>query len=419
MNLPLLLENKLPLKSKKIFAIIIIAFLIFTSFMTATDGGDFDTYLDASQKLQAGFNIYAPPFIKGLQYYYSPFFAWILTPFNNHFFLTEVCWSILSYLFLGRALFLLFNFFDSTVLSTKRQLLWITATVFMALQFILYEVSVIQVTFFLLWAIFESLHQILNGRQWLGGFILGLAIAIKLMPIVLLPYLFYRGYFKSLLSVVLSILILLLLPSITIGFHFNYYLLSAWWQIINPQHSVNVFETGIGPHSLTALLPVYLTPTSGELPFKRNLFNLNHETVQLIINMVRFVFLGISLRYLKSKPFTKETNRLKSIWEISFFILLIPLLLPHQQKYDFILAIPMICYLLYYFMAMYQQNISNYARFIFAVFILSMIFFSPVYGSSIIGKFLFVFTQHYRVLTISTLLLIPISLYCSPDKIQS
>jgi hypothetical protein len=276
----------------------------------------------------------------------------------------------------------------------------------------------IQVTFFLLWAVLESVNLIRKGKSIPGGVLLGIAINIKLMPILLLPYLVYRGYFKALLVCVITCIALLFLPALFIGYDDNQFLLSEWWSIINPGNKEHLFETGIGTHSLTAFLPVYLTETGGEMPFKRNIFNLNYEAVTLIVNISRLFLLSLSLLYFRSLPFRQESNKLKSFWELAFFLLLIPLILPHQQKYAFLLAVPMVSYLVYFFIAThrYPRNAGYYLT--LSIFILCALFFSPLYGSDIIGKFLFRLTQHYRFLTFATLFLIPVSLYCNPGKLS-
>ena len=130
------------------------------------------------------------------------------------------------------------------------------------------------------------------------------------------------------------------------------------------------------------------------------------------------MILGLSLLYFKAWPFKKETNKLKSFWEISFFILIIPLLMPHQQKYAFLLAAPMIAYILYYFIVTFKQQKTKMYYLVFALFCVSMLFYSPLYGSDILGRFWFNYTQHFRFLSFATLFLFPISLYCSPGKLK-
>ncbi len=415
-------KTKIPDKAffknkQNILFLVLLLYALATSIITSLDGGDFDVYLEAAQKLSTKENIYAPPFIRGLQYYYSVFFALILIPFSFTTFISEVIWSLLSYFFLYRIFTLIKTYFDFTLLTTKQYRTWVILTLILSLQFILYNVAMIQITFFLLWAIFESLNLISKRKNSLAGILLGLAINIKLMPIIMLAYLFYRGHFKALGSTVVTFITLLFLPSLFIGHDFNLYLLSEWWKIINPANKEHMFETEIGTHSIVAWLPVFLTETTGEMPYKRNLLNLEPDIVSMIVNLVRLLFLAASIFFLKSIPFKKENNKLKSFWEVSYFVMLIPLLLPHQQKYNFILVLPMIMYLLYFFIRTYKTNTQLFHKFIFGSFIAGVIIYTPLYGSDIIGKFLFRYTQHFRILTFCTILLIPIALYCNPKKL--
>ena len=402
-------------KKNRYILLLIILVAIVTSYISTTDGGDFDCYLQAARQLAERNNIYKPPFVKDLQYFYSVFFALILSPFGRFIFITEFVWLLLSYFFLFRILKLTKKYFDLSLLTLNEQRNWLIISFIVSLQFIMYEVSLIQVTIFILWGILESIWLIQNNKQFYGGALLGLVINIKIMPILLLPYLFYRGYFKAFFTSILIVILLLYIPSIFIGIEYNNFLLAEWWKVINPNNKEHMFETGIGTHSLVALIPVYLTPTLGDMPYKRNIFSLNPKTVELIVNLVRLLFLAVSLFFLRSLPFKKENNVLKTFWEMSYFILLIPLLLPHQNKYDFLLALPLIFYIIYYFLVNKIKSAKD--KFMLILFILSLIIYSPIYGSDLIGNFLFRYTQHYRILTISTILIIPIGLYCKPTKL--
>ncbi len=397
---------------------IVVAIAIVSCFISAADGGDFDVYLDAAAKLKQGDNIYQPPFVKGLQYYYSVFFALVLAPFSSLIFAAEVIWLLLSYFLLYRTWKLASGYFNLSAVSVKKYRYWVGFTALLALQFIMYNVAMIQVTIFLLWAIFESLNLIENKKPILAGVLLALAINIKIMPLLMLPYLLYKGHFKTLAAVVVFFVALLYIPALFIGIDYNNFLLAEWWAIINPANKEHVFETGIGVHSLTAMLPVYLTPTVGEMPYTRNIFNLTTQQAELVLNIARLFFLGLSLLFFKSLPFKKEDNKLKEYWQASYFVMLIPLLLPHQQKYALLFVLPMVMYLLYYFIVTYSAEKPRLYYVSLALFVISMLFYSPLYGADVIGKFLFEYTQHYRILTFATLLVIPIALYFNPDKLQ-
>lgn len=398
--------------------IIILIIVLLSSVVSSLDGGDFDVYLDAARKLAAGENIYQPPFVKGLQYYYSVFFAMVLVPFSYTVFITEFLWLLLSYFLLYRTWILVEKYFDTGLLTVKKYRLWLTYTALLALQFVMYNVAMIQVTIFLLWAIVEAVNLIGNNKPYLAGFLLAVAINVKIMPIIILAYLFYKGYFKTLITTIVCFVILLYLPAIFIGVEYNNFLLAEWWKIINPQNKEHLFETGIGMHDLGALLPVYLTETVGEMPFKRNVLNLPAQQVEWVINGARLVLLGISLFFFRSLPFKTENNKLKQLWEMAYFLLLIPLLLPHQQKYAFLFALPMVSHILYYLLVTGRQNLKPVGWVAIFIFILAMLFYSPLYGADVIGKFLFEYTQHYRMLSWATLALIPVALYFSPGRLQ-
>lgn len=62
------------MRTELLFKILLLLLIVTFSVLTSLDGGDFDVYLDAAVKLHENKNIYAPPFVKGLQYYYSVFF---------------------------------------------------------------------------------------------------------------------------------------------------------------------------------------------------------------------------------------------------------------------------------------------------------------------------------------------------------
>jgi hypothetical protein len=409
---------KIKISNKRTVTIIVIIAAVATSIITSKNGGDFDVFLDAGLKLSNMLNIYTPPFFNGLQYYYSPFFAWILIPFSKQFFVTEIAWTLLSYFLLYRSFLIAKTYFNSALLSPKKYKYWIITLILFSFQFVSYNIALIQVTIFILWAILESLNLFFNGKNFLGGVILGVSINIKIMPIIILPYLFYRAKFKACLYTVLTFTSLLFIPSFTLGWDFNQFLLSEWWKIINPNNKEHLFETGIGTHSLVALLPVYLTPTSGEMEFRRHLFNLSNETIEVVILIARISILALSVFFLRSLPFKNEENKLNRFYEISYFCLIIPLIMPHQQKYAFLLSMPMIAYLNYFFLATYRKEKPTIIRISLVIFIACMFFYSPLYGSDIIGRFLFLCTQHYRILTWATILLIPIAIICSPRKLN-
>jgi hypothetical protein len=393
-----------------------IIFAVVTSAIFARSGGDFDTFLDIASELKQGKNIYA----SGA--YYCVFFFLLLMPFSAYFFLTKFLWLLLSYFLLYRIWVLIKEYFDMTKFTKKQHLFWTILVLLYSIQFIIYNIHMLQITIFLLWGCLESLRLIQNKKEIWGGMLLATLVIVKMMPLLLLPYLFYRGYFKSIIAFVLFFVVLLFVPALFIVMEYNNFLLTEWWNVvwnaINPTNSESLYEIGsTETHSLTSLLPVYLMPTEAVIPYKRNIAFLQPETVVMIINLVRFFLLTVSLFFLRSLPFKKENNKLKMFWEMSYFLMLIPLLLPHQQKYAFLFVIPMLAYIFFFFISTWKMKKNTVFWICLICFIIPSLMFSPLYGSDVIGRFLFDYLQHYRMLTIAALFFIPIALYCNPRKI--
>ena len=401
-------------KNGKLVISVYILIAIITSYNSCTDGGDFDFFLNAGHQILLKENIYD----KGLLY--SVFFATILSPFSTHVFITEFVWLMISFGLIVRIAFLILKYLDTYKLSEKNKGALLLLSFFMSIQFVMYEISLIQVTIFLLWGILESLQLIEKQKNIAGGMLLAIVINIKLMPLMILPYLFYRGYFKAITACILFFIVLLYLPAIFIGKDYNNYLLNQWIHTINPQNKENVSEVFLTTHSIVSLFTVYLTdtPIVSGLPYKRNFLNVSNHTLGIIINVTRVILLCISLFFLKSSPFRKEPNKTKMFWEISYFLLLIPLVFPHQNKYDFLLVLPMIIYLLYFYLNTYHIIRTFPYTVSLILFIIASLVYSPLYGSDLIGVFLFKFTQHFKLMTLSTFFLIPVAIFCNPQKLR-
>ena len=126
-------------------------------------------------------------------------------------------------------------------------------------------------------------------------------------------------------------------------------LLHDWFAVINPANKEWLVEAEDGPSSLVALIPVYLTNTVGKLSFKRNFADLPFEQVSLILNVVRFMFVMLTLAFLGTLPFKTIKGNTRQFWEMCYLFLAIPLLYPHQQQYAFLYISPALIYIAWYF----------------------------------------------------------------------
>ena len=389
----------------------------------ATHTGDFRIFIEASNFLKNGESPYNKwIFISKDHYYlyfYSPFWALILVPFTFlPSFFTNLIWLLLNVLFLVRLKNILVQYIELSSMSIY-QLKWVLfLTALMSIRFILYNFQMVQMTIFLLWGALESIRLIKKGENVWGGMLMAFIINIKILPIVLLPYLFYRGYFKGTASTILFSALFILLPSLYLGWSENLALLTDWWSVINPMNTEHLFESELGPHSLTALIPSLLIEGPGSLDYKRNILSIGFENAAIVLNVVRLSLVLSVLYFLKWPPFTKARSIKHELWEISYILLLIPLIFPHQQKYAFAFAIPACFYMSHFVVRFFKQGVPgcSKSKFITIAFMLgASIILATVSTDGIIGRELNNISQHYKTITWGMILLL-ITLYAvSPE----
>ncbi|MBL4710557.1 MAG: DUF2029 domain-containing protein [Flavobacteriales bacterium] len=405
---------------KKQYILPALLILVFTilSVKSASNGGDFDVYLHAAEKIIQQQDIYAPPYFKDdLKYYYSPLFAAMLVPFTFNWFITQLLWLLMSGAMLYRSWVICKKYFDLKKITEKEQLIWSLIVLVFSIRFLLYNIAMVQMTMLMLWAILESLEFIKKDKYIIGGILLGLMTNIKLLPLVIIPYLLYRGYFKASFVTLISAVAFLFLPAVFVGNDYNNELLAGWWETINPSNSEHLIEADRNPQSLVGMVPVYLTETNGQLPQQRNFVNLSKELTFQITNASRLLLILITLYFLKA-PFGKIQRNLAEFRALAYILLIIPMIFPHQQKYAFLFAIPAISYLVYYQMVNWKEQKTLTQKIGFAILCILLIAFTPLIGSDVIGRGNYDLFHHFRLLGISTLLLIPFLAVYRPSRVE-
>lgn len=396
-----------------IAAVFIVA--VFYAFKCAKNGHDFEVFLYAGNKIIHGLNIYKPPFIQDLNYYYSPLFALLLAPFSSlPILVPQLIWIFFSYFLLYRIWILSTAYFDISKLTERQQQLWLVVALFFSIRFIMIDIRCVQMTIFLLWATLESIALIERGKNISGAALLALGINIKLLPVAFVCYLFYRNKVKGALLTCVFYLLYLYLPALYLGWEGNANLLKEWFSVINPANKEWSIEAENGPSSLVALIPVYLTDTQGVLSFKRNFLNLEFEQVTLILNIVRLAFVALTLVFLHSLPFKTVNNKLRQYWEMSYLFIVVPLIFPHQQLYAFFYITPAFIYLSWYLIVNWESIKGKMNFFTWALLIVIGFNFSPLVGRDILSSKGYEVMLYLRILPIAVILLIPILWICRP-----
>jgi hypothetical protein len=367
---------------------------------------DMNIFLSAATDILDQKNIYTTVYQTWLYYYYSPIFAVLLIPFT---YLSEywvnVFWLLLNVGLVFRVGQLLKGYLPESTVPAKWQRLILILSIVFVFRFIFDNLHFHQLTIFILWISLEGLYSIKKGNKIKGGLLLAIGINIKLLPLVLIPYLLYRGEFRSFISIVMCSVVLLYLPVIFLGYEYNQLLLDGWWGNINPleqQHILDFAHAGI-PALITAIFHLDVLQQS---PLFLN--QLNEEEIGWIINTLRVVLIGFTFFFLRTRPF-KRTSNLHQLWELGYLFLVIPLIFPHQQNYSLLMLWPAVIYLVYYF---YQKHGTYRARDkrLLVVFALCFLAFNA-------GLYLGHFREFYngiKLVTIANLLfIIPYSL-CTP-----
>lgn len=398
--------------------IVIVLYLI----ANAQNDNDLRIFLAASRDLMDGESIYVIKYKEWFHYYYSVLFALLMFPLTLFpDYMANVLWMAVNIYFAWRTWKIICSYLPLEKLDPKLlQLFSFVILVFM-LRFITDNLRYGQMTIFILYLALEGVNQIQNKRNVLGGSLIALSINIKLLPIALLPYLLYRGQYKATIYTIIAFVVFLIIPGVFIGYDYHFELLRDRWSLLNPtnqEHLLDVSERSF--HSITTLLATLLLDNAGNvhsMDLKRNIMSMNADNLGMVINIVRAVFVGVTLYFLKAAPFKTENDRLQVLYELSYILLVIPLIFPHQQQYAFYFAFPAASYLIYYFMQSFFNNEWQKPKSGYGIMTFFFIGYLLMSSTFILGEFRSYY-DHYKVLTYGLFILIGLLAYCRPQRLE-
>ncbi|MBI4646226.1 MAG: DUF2029 domain-containing protein [Bacteroidia bacterium] len=332
------------------YYLILIGALIIILF-EANTGNDFDIYISAASDLFHNKNIYLTTYNDGYHYYYSVLFALLLIPFTFiPIYIVKVIWLLLNIFFVYRLWQIITGLLPYSFSKKIKTLFTIVSFIFI-LRFLRDNFHLAQVTIFLLYLSMEGLHQIFKGRKLSGSALIALGINIKLMPILLIPYLFYRNEIKAGIYTIIIYIFFFFIPVLCIGWKNNIALLTEWWNLVNPVNTTNIVDAEERSfHSLSTLLSVYLLDDPGDkhaLHVKRNIINVSYNTLFILLTISRIALLLLFLYFLRTLPFKKPRSSLHILYETGYIFLITPLIFPHQQHYAFFFLFSSVIYLFY------------------------------------------------------------------------
>jgi hypothetical protein len=403
---------------KTLFYLIAILFINFI-ILEFNRSGDFRVFVEAAKELLAKGDIYSHAYDTNplkkdsmLYYYYSPLFALIISLFAYlpHP-VVYILWKLFNIILLIRIWKIFKEMLDLDSLSEKA-LQTLTFFSFLFVAFFLYiNFHNQQMTIFLLYLTVEGLYSMqLRQRNLAGAFLISIAVNIKLLSLVVLPYLIYRRNIKGVILVLLFTLIFLFLPAVFIGWDYNLELIKSWWSLLSKYSNLKFIDKDV--HSLSALIPILLSEAEDynfAINIKRNFLALDPDYAYLIANLFSAGLILFTLYFLRTLPFTKPKNRLHMFWELSYILAITPLIFPQQRRYAFFFVFPAITYLVFYYFKIrkdphYKSQSKNLIIWAIPIFILFNL-------ELILGHFRHYYWFFKTVTYGGLLLLIPLAIY--------
>jgi len=401
-----------------LFWVIVTLISVFIA-IESMDEDDYFIFYSGARDLIKGDNIYNNIYNSWYHYLYSVFFAIILYPLSLlPFYLSKLIWLAASVFFLFRIFMLIYSYFDIDHFDRKKKNWFFLLSVLFCLRFINDNFHCGQITIFILFLCLQGVQWIREGKIFWGALLIALGINIKIMPIVLIPYLIYRKQFLAAFYVTGLAGFFYFLPSIIIGHERNMELLSTWWGIMNPdntQHIVDVDEQSF--HSLTTFFSIYLYDTNKDTYWNGMSLNIAHLTIEqlgLVINAARLIVMAGTLWFLRSLPFQKEKGKLHTIWELSYLLAVVPLIFPHQHHYAFIYFLPASVYMLFYIFSINKRtNKKKYHFFLF-----SLIFVYACFNLQLLLGEIRPFLEHFRIITFGAIYMLVVLAIAQPLKLE-
>lgn len=342
-------------------------------------------------------------YYNGFKYYYSPLFALILSGAPDvDFIWLGWLWKLMNLFFLWRLWHMVTSTYLGTELNSLKKNLLVLFS-FIACFHLLYDTfHYVQFSIFLIYMSVEGLHQIISKRNLLLGTVLiGLAINIKIMPIVFIPYLIYRKEYVSTLMTTGWVLVFLAIPALFIGWDYNWQLLGDWWKNVNPvdtAHILDVNEAGL--HSISTLVSTLFSAegSTPDITTRRHIMVLSFEQIKYIILFLRILLISSVLLVLRWTPFQKEANKEKLFSEWAIILLIAVLIFPHQQIYGFALSLPVMMIMVHHFIILNDAKTRvNFWLFLLSILIINLAFYFGFARN---------FFSHYKTMTYGILLLL-------------
>lgn len=382
--------------------------------LACTNRNDLDIFLAASRDLLAGEDVYAKKYFDWYSFFYSPLFGLLISPlvlFGPV--VSKLLWGVLTICAVLRCWAIVRrDHLPATINAAQRGAIafWVLLVLFQAVRD---NINASQVTAIVLWLCMEGLHRIRRRQVPAGALLIAIGIDMKLIPLVLLPYLLYRREWKGFVVATSFTVLLQFLPALVLGWQHNLDLLASRWALIDPTAARHVLdEEEPSFQSLGSMLSAFLSTEGGgpnTLDLPRTLASFDLRTIGLLLLLGRLAVVGFALFFLKLPPFRAARDPQHAWWETSYLLLCAALIFPHQQHYALLLGAPAVAWVCFHTTVRPHRGIAWLALCVLAYLLLNAFLLAGEFTREL---------WHYKVPGFAVLLLIAMLAWCTPGKLH-
>ena len=363
---------------------------------------DFDVFFHAGKRILLKDDIYVQSYYNHLKFYYSPLFALLLSPFTGlPVTYVKIIWFLVNYILLIRCVFIIRQY---TVWNFKGSTFVLLFLCICSGKVIMHNFLANQMSILILWTMLESFRMYTARNTVMAILLFCVGLNFKILSIMVLPFYFIVNHIRFKMLFPAFTIMLLIVPAISISWHYNIFLLQQWWAGINPADQFHVIQTSEqGFVDLGSLVTRYLT--SGRIVNEPlvNVINLGYGPIFLITNFIRLSLVLLTIAVVRNlKHHVYGVHR--DLARIVPFIAMVPMVLPHQRDYSFLLVMPMLIVLVLFLCRLQKKGL--YLLFCLSVIVSGLLAWSTILGSSVVEFF-----YSYRLITIGMLSLFILYLY--------
>ncbi|MFZ1691787.1 MAG: glycosyltransferase family 87 protein [Flavobacteriales bacterium] len=382
-----------------------------TVLVASGERNDMDIFLQASQGILAGRNAYELRYNEWYRYFYSPLFALAVAPLG---WLgpsgAKLLWGVLSIVLVLRCMAIVDRWLRLEEGRVAERARFHALLLLLLFQPVRDNINSNQLTPLLVWCMLEGIRLIRNGRGAWGGLLIAFGMDIKLLPIVLLPYLLWRKHWRGTIATLLFFVAMQFVPAFVLGWDQLLALDRTRAELLNPTDPRHILDEEEPSFiALGSLLSAYLSTEGGSsntMSLPRNLAALSIEHIAFLLLIGRLALITLTLAFVRWPPFRGELDEHRVLREVGYLLLCTILLFPHQRNYSMLLAAPAIAYLLHARLHLISPNATT--RWTVAL----VIAFLGLNAEMLLGEFADVYA-HYKVKSFIVLGLIAM-LVCAP-----